>query len=358
MAASVFLIYGDDEYRVSEKARQVVDALVPVEDRAFGLEIIEGRCDTAAEAEEALNRTLEAIRTVGFLSSRKTVWLRDANFLADGNVARSDLVKSRLAVLVEEIKSGLSSGHTFVLTSPKVDGRSSLAKVCGRMGEAHELSIPDKGYLAEKMAVKTLGENLQKMGLDMPQEARDVFLAKVGTDTRQLINELDKLCAYLGDRRRAELEDVEAITSSSRGALAWDLADAFGKRQLPQALVVLRRLLFRKESPVGLIMAIESRIRDLMVYREALDQGWLRAGRNVRWTVPPEVDDLLSNAFDRDPRAAHPFRAGLLASQAQGFSMPHLKRCHRAVREAHKKLVSRSVPRDLVLEILLLRLLA
>ena len=46
----------------------------------------------------------------------------------------------------------------------------------------------------------------------------------------------NELAAYIGGRGAVQLNDVEAITSSSRGALAWDLADAFGKRDLPQAL--------------------------------------------------------------------------------------------------------------------------
>ena len=52
MPPSVYLVYGDDEYRVSEKAGAIVDRLVPEAERTFGLEIIEGRCDTSAEADD------------------------------------------------------------------------------------------------------------------------------------------------------------------------------------------------------------------------------------------------------------------------------------------------------------------
>ena len=358
MATAVYLIYGDDEYRVSEKARQIVDYIVPPEDRTLALEIIDGCCDTSAEAVQAVDRTIEALLTVGFLCSRKTVWLRGANFLADGNLSRSDTIKSKLAALTAEIKTGLPQGHTLVLTSPKVDKRSALAKTCAKCGETHEFSMPDKGYMVEQLAAGTLQTYLDRIGLTMSEETRTIFLEKVGSDTRQIVNELEKLCAYLGDRRCVESCDVEAITSSSRGAMAWDLADAFGKRKLQQALVLVRRLLFRKESPIGLLMALESRIKDLMIFREALDRGWARAGRNIQWKVPEDVAGLYSEAFDRDPRKTHPYRAGLLAEQARGFSRRDLLRCKRIAGETHKRLVSGSVPRDLTLEIMLFKLLA
>ena len=77
-AHAVHLICGDDEYRVAEAARTVVDEICPPADRAFGLEIIGGACSNPDEAIAALRQTLDAVRTVGFLGARKTVWLRDA----------------------------------------------------------------------------------------------------------------------------------------------------------------------------------------------------------------------------------------------------------------------------------------
>ena len=126
-----------------------------------------------------------------------------------------------------------------------MDGRSVLAKACKAGGEVHEFSMPEKGYLAERQATDTLRGYLKQMALDMPVHVQTVFLEKVGTDTRQLVNELEKLAAYIGGRGAVQLNDVEAITSSSRGALAWDLADAFGKRD------IMRHQPIRLQAAVG-----------------------------------------------------------------------------------------------------------
>jgi hypothetical protein len=133
---------------------------------------------------------------------------------------------------------------------------------------------------------------------------------------------------------------------------------------LPQALAVVRQLLFQKESPIGILIAINSRVRDLIVYREALDNGWLSAGRGYRgkpqlaWgDVPPQIEAVFAEQFTRDPRQGHPFRIGLLAEQARNFSPARLARCQAAVLEAHTTLVSTGAPARLVLELLLVRML-
>jgi DNA polymerase-3 subunit delta len=364
MGVPVYLLFGGDEYCVTSKAREIVQSLVPPEDQALGLEIIEGRADTVAEAEDVLDRACQALRTVGFLRNLKLVWLRDVNFLVDNVIGRSKAVKTRLNALTAIIKSGLLPGQVLVLSSPRVDKRYSLFKSCREAGEIHQFEIPEKSYLADKQAAERLRECLRKAGLEMSEDARQAFLERVGADTRVIVGEVDKLATFLGDRHAASRADVEAVTCSARGVLAWDLADAFGRRELPRAMRILRQLIFQRESPIGLIVTLESRIRELMVHREAIDRGWLkversRRGNAAQWsTLPPAVEAVFSEVFSKDPRKTHPYRVGLLAQQAGRFSMEELKMCQQNLVDAHTRLVTGSVPAALTLELLLIGMLA
>ena len=76
----------------------------------------------------------------------------------------------------------------------------------------------------------------------MNEDVRNAFLEKVGADTRKIVSEIEKLAVFMGTRKAVQVGDVKAITSASRGALAWDLADAFGKRELARAMQILRQL--------------------------------------------------------------------------------------------------------------------
>lgn len=365
MPSSVYLIFGGDDYLVSNKAKAIANALVPAGEQAMRLEIIDGRADTVDGAVCAMAKCVEALQTVGLFGAEKAVWFRDVNFLSDTVVGKSESVKSRVGCLAEMIKKGLHRETAFVVTSPKVDKRGVFYKACKSAGEVHEYDVPDNSSQAQKQARQTLQGILARAGLRMSQDVAAEFIEKVGADTRRIVSEIEKLSSFIGERRNVRSDDVKAVTSSSREAMAWDLADAVGRRDLETALKVLRKLMFQKESAIFLITSLGGRIRDLMVYREALDKGWLseregyRESISLGWgKVPDKVDTVFSVEFEKDPRATHPYRVGILAEQARRFSLRELAGCQEAIVEAHERLVSSSLPDGMILELLLFKMLA
>lgn len=355
------MVMGGDEYRVSERAREIVDALVAPADRVFGLDVVDGDVATVADAVTALDACLAALRTVGFMNSRKTVWLRNCAFLSDSPASRSESTRLALAELAACLKDGLPEGVTLVVSAGKVDKRGAFYKACKQLGEVVEFAIPDRAYLAERGARDVLASELKRQRVRMGRAAADAFLGRVGTETRCIANELEKLVVSIGNRREIGVDDVRAVTSWARETPAWDLADAVGRRDLGQALLLLRQLLFQGQSHMRLLNVLETRIRELMVYREALDREWLASGTErspARWReVPEEVDRALAGALSRDPRTAHPFRGNILAGQAAGFSSARLLRCHVLVRGALRAAVSSRIAPQVIVELALVKML-
>ena len=363
MGSSVYLIFGEDEYAVSSKARAIAESLLPPDDRTLGLEVIDGAAETVEAAGQVMATCMEALETVGFMGGKKVVWLRDVSFLADNVVGRSETVKEGVARLEELVNRGLPRGTVFLVTAPKVDKRFAFFKVCKARAEIHEFAISEKAWQSEAQTKERVREILRETGLQMDEDALNVFLSRSGTDGRQMANEIEKLSLLVGKGKCVSVDDVRSLTSTSRSALAWDLADAFGKRELGGSLDVLRRLIFQKEQPIGLIILLQSRIRELMLYREALDKGWVwerqgSKGSGFGWSeLPAEVDARFTQELNKDPRATHPFRVGVLAGQAKRFSQRELRRCQKAVVDAHREMVSSRVPPPIILELLLIRML-
>jgi len=256
MASPLQLIFGEDEYLVSSKAKEIVGGLVPAEEQSLGLEIVGGQAESVDAALQAMRRCEEALQTPGFLGGRKVVWFQDVSFLYDNVVGKAEDVKGRASQVAALLKAGLLPGVSFVVTAPKVDKRYAFFKAFKEAGEIHEFAIPEKSHAAEQQAADMLATLLADSGLKMPGAVRVAFLDRSGTDTRQLAGEVEKLAVYLGNRKEVALADVDAVTCPSRNALAWDLADAIGKRELGGALATLDRLLYQKESPIGLVMAL------------------------------------------------------------------------------------------------------
>lgn len=362
-AAHIYLIFGDDEFPVSVKAKEVVQSLVPPEEQTFGLEVMEAKADTVDQAVGALRGCLEALQTPGFLGAGKVVWLNDANFFSDTIVARSERVKSLVVELAAIIKAGLLSGQKLVITSAKVDKRSAFYKACKANAEIQEFSIPAKTYKTEQHARERAAVELKRLELKMTQEVLHAFVERVGTESRQIANEIEKLAVFMGSRREVRLEDIDEVVCASRQLAVWDLADAVGERDLPRALKALRQLLFQKESPIGLVVSLQNRLNQLIIFREALDNGWLRLGgsekwRTVDWNMPKDIEKMFSSLEERDPRNIHPYRAAKLAVQARKFSSSELSSCRKLAIKTHEQLVSSAVPEQLIFEILLIKLLA
>ena len=356
------LISGDDEYRVIEAGHRAADTLVAPQDQTFGLEQIDGKAETVDGGCVILRRCIEGLQTIGFLGSRKVVWLRDCNLFFDSAVGKSDSIKILVDQLAEQVRTGLPDGHTLLVTAPKVDKRYAFYKLAKKIGEIQTFQIPEKTYQAEKHARSVLADVAQDLKLQFSGQQKDAFLDRSGYDTRAIMNEIEKLSIFLGDRRDVTDEDIENLVCRSRERLAWDLADAVGKREMPGALATLRQLLFQGVSSMWLIAVLHGRFRELLVLREAIDQGWARlqrAGRNSKlvWTdLPPQIA-LQMEDLGSDPRKLHPFRASKLAEQAGLFRLWELQWCQRSILATHNRLVTSSMPGAVIMELLVVNLI-
>ncbi len=365
-ANRLYLITGDDEYLVSEKVASILKQIAPAGgDAAAQLERIDGAVDKVEPAVNVIRRCLSAINSLGLFSEQKTIWLENATILGDNRASQSQTVQDELARLTDKIKAGLPEDVTLIITAPAVDKRRSFYKTCKAVGELHEFMVPDDRNKGDQMAVAERLERLaEDKGLQLTPAAKLAFQQKVGLDTRVILNELEKLATALGDRKKVEAEDIANFVSASREAAFWDLADAFADRDLAKSLRILRQLVFQRQNLMGLIINLEKRVRDLMIYREAIDRQWMvkktvYGKESYAWgTLPPEIEQVFTQEMENDPRAMHPFRASILARQAAGFTRKRLDYCQKQVILAHESMVSSRVPPELVMEILLVRMLS
>lgn len=357
----VYLVGGDDEYMVTAKTKEIIDSLVPAAEQVFGLDIIDGRADTADDALRSIRRCLEALLTVGFLGGGKVIWLRDAGFLAAGAKARSRDMQVLVDELVGHINNGLPAGQKLVISMGAIDGRSALYKACTHRGHVFEYGISEKSWEACRQAENTAAQGFRKAGFDADNEVVSVLVERVGFDTRNILNEVQKLILHAGKRRKILLEDILAMVPAVRETAVWDLADAVGERDLSKALNVLHRLMFQKESHIGLAAGLEKRMALLIVLRTAIEKGWARLQRSgsrgqLTWVDSPEAEKALGCLGKDDPRTMHAFRSFKLADQAERFTYRELLNARAKVAVARERMVTSAVPPFLVLELLLVDL--
>lgn len=349
-----YLFFGTDEYEVSRRCKQKVEELCPPADQALGLETINGACDTIEEAVAAVRACRDALNTVGFFGSPKLVWLRDASFLYDGKPGKFADVKAAVAGLAEEVKRGLLPGVRFVVHASSVDRRTAFYKAMEKGGAVVACDLPDKDYKWDKHAQDVLRGMIAEAKLRASGQVIELIVERAGNQSRQLASELEKLRVYVGDRKEITADDVLQIVSPARERGYGELATAFARRDLPGSLRILRQLLQQKEQPVGLIISLENRIRELLVYRTALARQWLRLYGDeewpkIDWVSSPEAEDFFAHLAN-DPRKTNPFWAGKLAQMASGFSLGWLQRIQRQLVEDHGRMTDGTAAADLLLE--------
>ena len=345
---------------VEARAQELIARLVPVERQSLALETIDGRVDNSDEAMRALDRCREALETRGMLGGRKVVWFRRPDFLGGVSAVRSETVTERIAAFVQYLKGGLPREHTLVITLGAIDKRLSFCLACREVGSVCELSLTEKSHEADRDARGFADEQCRKLRLRLGTAAIEAFVSRAGIDRRQLASEAEKLALYVGKDREATLEDVYAVVSPCREALAWDLADAVGERDLPKALRILRQLLFQKEQPIGLLAGLDRRVQAWLIYRTAMDRGWVRFegygyGARLSWSLPAGVEESLAIFGKDNPRVQHPYRALLAARQAARYSMAELLRGRDLVVRARARLVESGPGAPLVMEMLLIQ---
>jgi DNA polymerase-3 subunit delta len=359
MTSNVYLYYGNDEYLVGHNARQKVNAICPEAEQSLSLEIIDGGASKIDDATAAIDQCIAGFRTIGLFGGKKVVWFRGAGFLTNKVIMKNEKVKRLLGELASDIKAGLADDQFLIMSAPGIDKRSAFFKAVKETGEITEYDIPERDYEARPVALKRAASLFKREGLSIASDAADAFIEKTGFETRQIINEVEKMVLYKGSDKNVTPEDVQIITSASGEAISWDFTDAVAERKLGDAIRLFRQLIFQKENPVRLIIAIEGLFQNLLRFREYMDAGWLRMnGNRIQWSSDSEIDDYFDGMAD-DPRKMHWFRASKFANHAAPYTVRSLAARKQLVVDTHERMLSGgSIPHELMLETMLAKLCA
>jgi DNA polymerase-3 subunit delta len=223
-----------------------------------------------------VNRFRDSVQTVSMFGGRRVVWLKDVNFLADTVTGRAEST----LVLVEELQrllEGLNPDETAVLiTAAPVDRRRSFPKWCEKQAD-FTLVGGDADNAGEALAGVALAE-AQTMGASFAPGAIELMLAKVGANTRLVVEETRKLATYVGEGAKIEEVHVAELTPNVAEGDFFEAAEAFFSGDLKWTLEALHRHFFSGGDARPVISALQNRNRILLQVRALVDAGAARIG--------------------------------------------------------------------------------
>ena len=271
----VYVIAGDEPSLVNAKYTELIDQLVPTEERDAGLLVVDA--DKAVIAE-----ILDELRTLPFFTKRKIVALRNADkFISAKNEEdeeneqnkrdgqRGPAGLSNREILERYFESPCPTG-ILVMTVSKWLKTTRLAK-----------KLPDIGTLVEVKSPK--GQDLTNRLIDYARDAHSkgldyrtagLLIDLAGDSLTRLYTEIDKLATYAAAEKTITTAHVESLIGRNREFDAFEVIESCLQRKTGPAIERLRKMFAEdKSAEYTTIGAFAFHIRRMFSAKKLLLEG-------------------------------------------------------------------------------------
>ncbi|WP_414662609.1 DNA polymerase III subunit delta [Horticoccus sp. 23ND18S-11] len=277
-AAKKFMfICGPDDFLVGRLGKERFAALSAEITDEFARETINGFAANVSEVEGAVNRFRDAVQTMSMFGGKRVIWLKDVNFLADTVTGRAESTLKLVEDLQQILEAVNPDEATVLITAAPIDRRRSFPKWCEKHAD-FTLIGGDGDNASEALAGVALAE-AKVFGASFAPGAVELLLAKVGANTRLIVEETRKLATYAGEGAIIEETHVEELTPNVAEGDFFAAAEAFFTGNLQATLVALERHFFTGGDARPIISALQNRNRILLQVRALVDAGAARLGQ-------------------------------------------------------------------------------
>jgi len=311
----LYLLYGDEAFLVQEAVDLLINAVVDPGARDFNLETVYCRNTPASEI-------VNLCQTLPFMAERRLVIAREIEALKAAGIEE---------LLVYLRDPSPSTCLVMIANQSRYEKRQvvAAAEACGVVTRFYPLLDRDM--------LSWIEDRARSRGLTIQRDAAQYLWQTIGNDLQAASSELQKTVLSLADRKTITLDDVMAVVGDFRGYASFDLADALGRKDRQQALVVLNRLLQEGEQAVVLLGSVAWNFRRLVRAKsmEAAGTGY------------EEIKKKLNVIFHQ---------AASFRDQMRSYSLSELERVFAVLLATDRRLKSSGLSGRLVLERMVLEL--
>lgn len=249
----VVCLVGEETYLQSDALRRLKAALLgPAKD--FNFTDVDGK-------EKGVDSAIAAARQLPMMAKQRVVILSRVEELK-GDV---------LQPLIDYVGSPVPS-TVLILPARKIDGTTKLGKALSSGGyrvECAPLKRPDLDRFLVKLG--------KERHLQLRNGAVDELFDAYGSDLSALRFALDRIAVYTASTADNVVAVDEALAAElstrTRAESVFALTDAVLSGKPAQALPLVQKLLEAKEAPLAMVGLVARQVRQLLVLREAMDEG-------------------------------------------------------------------------------------
>lgn len=331
--ARLYLIYGNEAYLKNHYIKSLAESAVTAGFESFNLH----RFDAGNEKKKDL---LLSLLSTAFEASQTVPVMSEYTCIIVKNFPLSSLTKAEIEIFEQGVTQIPSSSimvfhmDLVEVSTKKTDKWQPILQFCSRQGVCAELNSR-----STRSTTSLLSSGAKKRGCEMSQETAEYLISYSGDDLQILLNELEKLCAFV---RSGEItsKNIDEVCIKSVEASIFDLAKTIIKKDAKEAYSIFSVLLSQKTEATIILGTLASAYVDIYRVKAAQNDG--------------HQFDELSKLFSYKGKS---FRLNNAAALGRGLSMKKIRRSIDILSQADLEIKFSSKPNQLILEELLARLL-
>jgi len=276
----IYLFWGEDDFAIAQAVTSLRQTVLDPNWASFNYDkIIADRADAVVEG---LDRAL----TPPFGTGSRFVWL--------ANTTVTQQCSAELLAQFERTLPVIPSTTVLLLTSiKKPDSRLKSTKLLAKSAEFREFSpIPPWN---DKELAQRVRQVAAEMNVKLTATAIELLAESIGSNTRQLYSELEKLLLFAGNRSQPLNPEEVAALVHCHAQNTFQLADAIREGNTSAALELLAGLTARSEPGLRIVAGLTGKFRIWLWVKAMIQAG--------------DRDDQIAQALDLgNPKRVYYFR--------------------------------------------------
>ena len=258
---SLYLLYGEEKYLLENSLSKLL--------KEFG-EKINGINFINLDSTNVQN-IISDIETPAFGYPKKLILVKDSQLFKKqsrgkkGASSGENKNVSKIAEYIDENIEMIKESVVIIFVEDEVE-KNELYKVIEKNGIVHEFAKLKLPEIVKKLKAIC---NAYKVNVDEP--TLRYFVESCGTNMQDLINEIRKQIEYAGQGGTITTKSIDILAIKQLDSVIFDLTDNLGKRNIEQALKVLKNLIYAKEPIQKILITLYNHFKKLYFTKLAIN---------------------------------------------------------------------------------------
>lgn len=299
---NLYLFYGPEEYLKGHYLKSIEDNLLNKDTGIMNRTVLEGKIE--------INSLMDSCETMPIFSDKRVVVVKNSGLFkaakkptSENTAAKSQATakaKPSNDVLLSYLQN-VSPSTCLVFYEAEIDKRIKLVDAIKKNGLIVEFPFQKPDELARWVAKAFRS---YKKEIDMMTAAQLVENSEQGMN--EMLNEINKVVSYLGERTRVESRDIQEVCTKSIKSRIFDLTDAIAEKHAIKALGLLNDMIVLREPIQKILVMITRQFRHVLEMKLLREEG----------LSPNEAASKIGMS---------PYAASKVSKQSTGFTIEKLK---------------------------------